>query len=169
MSLAGAFFIGIGTLGLIGCFKRYTDKKFDEQNKIENKILLHFEPPAKFDISTSINSIPIRVSVSVHNCSNQIIDYEIIANENYFKLNGVSESSEFIFDRTQNYIGPYSLSQINMPLRSFDPKEKNLTLDIKVSIKYRARINKEEEFAKEQFFKVVYENKNNIFELKKLS
>lgn len=45
--LTGALLIGSGALGLIRCFKRYTDKKFEEQakffeeqNKIEDKIFI---------------------------------------------------------------------------------------------------------------------------------
>jgi hypothetical protein len=145
----GALLIGGGAIGITRSLRKY----IDEQNKIEGKILLVFPYPPTLTID-SFNPM-VQPSIIVHNCSNQIIEYEMIENENYFRLNGRTKSSEYSFDRTIEVIPPYTPSTINMYSINLDEIKDKLILDIKISIKYRIK-DKNIEYKMEKIFNVEY-------------
>lgn len=84
----------------------------------------------------------------------------MIKNENYFRLNGRTKSSEYSFDRTIEVIPPYAPSTINMYSINLDEIKDKLMLDIKISIKYRIKNknikDKNIEYKMEKIFNVEY-------------
>lgn len=151
-----ATLLGLGSFGIIAFIKNH----FNKHNDIESKILIIFEPFSQINIDPKLQSIKLIPFIDVHNCSNQIIYYEMIENENYFKLDGDGKPSTFEFDRTSALLPPYFRGRIVMYDKQLNFEKEEFILDIKIAIKYRTQ-NSGKEYKLEKIFSAQYQKTNN--------
>lgn len=120
-----AALLGLGSLGVFFYIKHL----FDEQNKIEGKLLVGGFP--FIDIDTQHNQL--RVRIDIHNCSNQIIDCEI----DLINTRAVVNTQTHLIGEIPPIasIPPYSKIELWFAPVSLTSLEK-MSIDVKSQIKY---------------------------------
>ena len=117
-------------------------KMFDEQNDIEDKLLIICEPltPLQIDPIHYANKLSLTCMVSIHNCSKQIINFEIDSDETEFKVNTVTKMVGYKFEKPMGLIRPFShvdFKMYDVEIDLSDPgKVKELSIILNICLKY---------------------------------
>ena len=132
----------IGLIGSVACLYFILRKAFPENNNIEDKLLIICEPltPLQIDPIYYKNKLTLTCMIAIHNCSNQIINFEIISDETEFKINTVTQKTGYKFEKPIGLIRPFSHVDFKMHDVKIDLSDsdnvKELLVNLKICLRY---------------------------------